>query len=86
MSSARTRRKPGALSLLALAGLFLAGAHANSDAPTPEQLCAGEASRLAIRKRLNDTAFVVCLRGAVWDTLACPAGLAFNETSEACQP
>lgn len=86
MSGAWLRRRPGALALLAIASLFCAGTRANSEAPTPEQLCAAETNRLAIRKRLNDTAFVVCLKGAVWDTLACPLGLAFNESSEACQP
>lgn len=86
MRSTRTRRRPGAVCLFTLASLFWTGARANSDADIPEQLCAGDAGRLAIRKRLNDTAFAVCLKGAVWDVLSCPDGLAFNDTSEACQP
>ncbi|KAL4451302.1 hypothetical protein ABPG77_009374 [Micractinium sp. CCAP 211/92] len=86
MRSTRTRRRPGTVCLFTLASLFWTGARANSDADIPEQLCAGEAGQLAIRKRLNDTAFAVCLKGAVWDVLSCPDGLAFNDTSEACQP
>jgi len=82
-------RAAWALAVVAAGALVQGAVQADSAPPTPQQLCASEPARPAVRRKLNDTAFVVCLKGQVWSTHSCPAdppGLTFNETSETCVP